>query len=252
MEIEKLMELQEEEKAKHSGEKASKVKIELEKEEIEDDITLIPSVLPVDDVENYIDLERINRILTLTDQHNDEVNSILRAHVLGKIDPTRFIVFEDKDLTKMLLQVMWEDEKIDLEAALGVVADLVGNHDREEAAMLIDEGVSLFVEEVIAKTEKGMYKKAQAIVLSSMDSKSESELLGGFLDRVLSSAGGEKALVGRQVSGELIRKYLAVNPVMTEVFAKIKENIIIGIPRKKENSTEKEELWRNILEWKRE
>ena len=241
-EVDKLMTLQKQEEAPEQK-KLKKDDYGAQNTRIDDeeDITLLPSILAPEEVETYIDLDRMENIFTFSDHHNEQINDILRIHVTNKMDPTRFIVFDDKSLSKMLIQVMWEDETVSLEMALITVAELVSNHARKQAEMMIDQGISHFVEDVLTKTEKGTFKKAREIVQSSLDSRSRSESLGSFLDRVLASAGGEKSLVGRQVSSDLIRKYLTIHPVMTKMFAKLKESIILGIPQKRQNSTKKKD-----------
>ena len=200
----------------------------------DDDDIVIPSVIQTDDDEIYLDLSRISGILGLFDENNERVTKALEANAIFSEDPTRFLATPNEVLIKLFIQSLWEDENLAVEGALELVLKIVNDLGSKRASDRIDAAISKFVDEMrsdaaaSAESTAELVRKARSIVRATVNARDSDENLESFFERAL-------AMMEVADASDEVKRYLAVNPVIMELFSKLKERVILTDVREMRN-----------------
>jgi hypothetical protein len=184
-------------------------------------------VMPVDHEEDELfHMGRIDKIFNLFDPENDRVNEELNSKA---VDSDGFLDTDNASLAKLFLQALWEDASADYESALQLVLLVVNEFGSEKAANQVDEDISRYVDKAIVATssEDAPLGKAADVLRGGMNgSLWYRERLSDFLERLVPASKLATEVIPSS-SADASKKYLSINPVITELFSRLKQRVIL-------------------------
>ncbi len=195
------------------------------KEDVVEEVTL-PQV--DEEADEFLQLSRIDRILELFDAGNERVNEDLGAKAESEEAAGRFLEVDNAVLSKLYLQSLWEDPEADYEGALHTVLSVVAGFGRDGASEQVDQDMSRYVDKAVLATgpEDAPLKKAVSLAYASLEGAvGHKTRLSAILEAALPAPRGQQT-PSEAASLLAARKYLAINPVIMELFARLKLRVI--------------------------
>ena len=193
-----------------------------------------------DEDANLFHVGRIDHIFDLFEPKHNAAGP-LTADLIKMKNPNNFIEADVKVLVALFVQVMYEEVQADQTDGVQMVLTLVSEFGSLDLASKIDQDIGRFVDRALSATgdEDALLKHAAAIVEAALDRRRPQERLQDFLQRIMAQAQVQLP----PGSAQTAKRYLAVNPVLINLFASLKERALaLSVSRKAEESEKRSEL----------